>query len=63
MKKALKISGFALIITGLSIAVFAAFMFVNNFTLMDELPAEQQYIMAAILCAIFIAIGFLMLKE
>jgi hypothetical protein len=55
--------GFLLIIAGLGVAVFTAFMFVSQASLMEYLPAAQQYLMGAILAVIFIVIGFLMLLE
>jgi len=63
MRKGLSLLGFILIIAGLGVAIFTAFMFVNQVTLIDLLPAAQQYFMGAILAIIFIVIGFLMLLE
>ena len=63
MRKGLSLFGFLLIIAGLGVAVFTAFMFVSQTTLMEHLPAAQQYLMGAILAVIFIVIGFLMLLE
>ena len=63
MRKGLSLFGFLLIIAGLGVAVFTAFMFVNQFTLMEYLPAAPQYFMGAILAIIFIVIGFLMVLE
>lgn len=62
-KRGLPLFGIILIITGSAMAVFTAFLFVNQFTLMDHLPAEQQYVMGAILAVMFIVIGVLMLQE
>jgi hypothetical protein len=63
MGKGLSILGFILIIAGLGVAVFTVFMFVKQVTLIDLLPAAQQYFMGAILAIIFIFIGFLILLE
>ena len=63
MGKGLSILGLILIIAGLGIAIFTAFMFVNQIALINLLPAAQQYFMGAILAIIFIFIGFLILLE
>lgn len=63
MKKWSTFFGFISIITGLVIAVFTAFIFLIQLTLMEYIPQTEQYIMGAILAIIFIVIGLLVMLE
>jgi hypothetical protein len=63
MKKWSTFFGFVSIITGLAIAVFTAFIFLIQFTLMEYVPPAEQYVMGAILAIIFIVIGLLVMLE
>jgi uncharacterized membrane protein len=63
MRRSLSLFGFLLMIAGLGIAAFTAFMALNQATLMEYFPAAQQYFMGAILAIMFIVIGFLVLQE
>ncbi len=63
MGRGLSLLGFLLMAAGLGVAIFTAFMFVNEAKLMEHLPLVQQYFMGAVLAIIFIVIGFLMLRE
>jgi hypothetical protein len=63
MVKGIFLFSYILIIIGVLIFVFTALFYFNEFTLMEHLPAIDQYLMAGILALLFIGIGFMMLKE
>jgi uncharacterized membrane protein len=62
MKK-MKIIGMLLIATGLVTIIFSAILFLANFNLMEHLPTNDQYLMAMILSALFIGMGFMLIHE
>jgi len=55
--------GYILIVVGVLLAIFAALLFLNGFSLMEHLPAIDQYLMAAVLAILFIGIGIMMVKQ
>ena len=63
MVKGIFLFSYVLIIIGVLIFVFTALFYFKEFTLMEHLPAIDQYLMAGILALLFIGIGFMMLKE
>ena len=63
MKKWSTIFGIISIIAGLTFAIFTAFLFIIQFTLMEYIPPTEQYVMGAILAIIFIVIGFVIVLE
>ena len=63
MNKGMLILGYILIVVGVLSAVFTALLYLNNFSLMEHLPATDQYLMAGLLAIIFIGIGFMMIKQ
>jgi len=61
MGNGVSIVGFLLIIAGLFVAIFTGFAFVNQVTLIEFLPAIQQYLIGAVIAIMLIVIGFLIL--
>jgi len=59
----MKIIGMLLIATGLVTIIFSAILFLANFNLMEHLPTNDQYLMAMILSALFIGMGFMLIHE
>ena len=43
--------------------IFSLSLSLTNFTLMEHLPSTDQYLMALVLSALFIGIGFLLIRE
>lgn len=63
MNNGTSLLGYILIVIGILSVVFTVFIYFSSFTLMEHLSAVDQYVMAAILAALFIGIGILLLKQ
>jgi hypothetical protein len=63
MSKGMLMLGYILIVVGVLSAIFTAVLYLNNFNLMEHLPASDQYLMAAVLAILFISIGIMMVKQ
>ena len=63
MSKGMLILGYILIGVGVLSAIFTALLYLNSFSLMEHLPASDQYLMAAVLAILFVSIGILMVKQ
>ena len=59
----MKTIGIILIATGIITIIFSLSLSLTNFTLMEHLPSTDQYLMALVLSALFIGIGFLLIRE
>lgn len=63
MTKGMLIMGYILIVVGVLSAIFTALLYLNNFKLMEHLPASDQYLTAAILTIVFVGIGIMIVKQ